>query len=98
MKTKGLSKALFIPGMLALLSVPARAENPPVVEINDITVSEAPSINPFDLVDSLNTITGQITVETYVNQWTSIKSDPGFKPVDDLQRDSPLRFGCYGLQ
>lgn len=62
-------KQLFILGM-TLFSVPLMADNPLIVEIPTIAEdNEDPSEDPLDLVVYLNTSTGQITVETYVNQW-----------------------------
>ena len=62
-------KQLFILGM-TLFSVPLMADNPLIVEIPTIAEdNEDPSEDPLDLVVYLNTSTGQISVETYVNQW-----------------------------
>lgn len=62
-------KQLFILEM-TLFSVPLMADNPLIVEIPTITEdNEDPSEDPLDLVVYLNTSTGQISVETYVNQW-----------------------------
>ena len=55
---------------MTLFSVPLMADNPLIVEIPTITEdNEDPSEDPLDLVVYLNTSTGQISVETYVNQW-----------------------------
>lgn len=63
-------KTLFILGMMVLLPVTLLADNPPITAIGIISDEEDdPNVEPLDLLVYLNTTTGQISVETYVNQW-----------------------------
>lgn len=67
--TKLKMRMLLILGMIALFSFPMAAGDPPFEEIVIISEGDDPSEVPLDLVVYLNTSTGQIAVETYVNQW-----------------------------
>lgn len=69
MKSKVQLQRLVILGMMALFSIPTRADNPPVVEIDIIIEKEDPMGELPNLIVHLNTSTGQLWVETNVNQW-----------------------------
>lgn len=60
---------LFILGIITLCPFPMTAGDPPLEEIDIICEGDNPSEEPLDLVVYLNTSLGQISVETYVNQW-----------------------------
>lgn len=68
-KTNLKMRMLLILGMIALFPFPMTAGDPPLEEIIIISEGDDPSEDPLDLVVYLNTSTGQIAVETYVNQW-----------------------------
>lgn len=63
-------KLLFLLGMMSNSIFPLLAEVPPTVEIPTIIEeSDDPSEDSLELIVSYCPSTGQITIETYVNQW-----------------------------
>lgn len=69
MKKKIKMRLLLILGMIALFPSPMTAGDPPLEEIVILSEGDDPSDNPLNLVVCINTSTGQISVETFINQW-----------------------------
>lgn len=70
MKTNNLElRFLFFLGMIILPSLSLIADDPPTVEIMVLPDGNNPSEEILNLFVFLNTTTGQIYVETDVNQW-----------------------------
>ncbi|MGN0202627.1 MAG: hypothetical protein ACI399_06985 [Candidatus Cryptobacteroides sp.] len=63
---------LLILQMIASFSFTLSAYEPPFEEIVPTIEGENPSEESLELVVYLNTVTGQITVETNLNQWNKV--------------------------
>lgn len=63
---------LLILQMIASFSFKMNAFEPPIEEILPTIEGENPSEESLDLVVYLNTVTGQITVETNPYQWNTV--------------------------
>lgn len=69
-KTASIFRLLFFLGMMANSILPLLAEVPPTVEIPTIVEEhDDPLEESLNLIVSYCSSTGQITIETYVNQW-----------------------------
>lgn len=68
-KTKLKLRMLLILGMIALFPSSMMAGDPPLEEIVIIPEGDDPLEDQLDLFVYLNVTTGQIYVDTFVNQW-----------------------------